>query len=69
MFKTRLQTGDFFKYRKQIEELVQATQSDLLTVSNTLNKKNETEQYVNIFNSNINLLVKKYIKKYLMKIN
>lgn len=29
MIKTRSQTGDFYQYKKQTEELVQGTQNDL----------------------------------------
>ena len=51
MINTRLQTGESFQYRKQIKELLQGIQSNLLRITKTLNQINkEAQNYVNIAN-------------------
>ena len=56
----RYQIRDFFKYKKQIEELVQGIQSDLLRVTK---KNKEAQKYLNIVN-----LTNQNMKKYLQKV-
>ena len=56
----RWQIRDFFKYKKQIEELVQGIQSDLLRVTK---KNKEAQKYLNIVN-----LTNQNMKKYLQKV-
>ena len=60
MIKMRYQIRDFFKYKKQIEELVQGIQSDLLRVTK---KNKEAQKYLNIVN-----LTNQNMKKYLQKV-